>query len=171
MKRKDFKKRLAEEVHAGWRGFANYILGKATPLPDGSMKIPKEMVQRWRRMVDSSHNKLQTQEKAWANALVDRILTTMESIKKNITPPKTDPQVTEIKKIFVDYCKDLRGFDAVIEHGKDGAMIKKRLETNTKEEILDCFEWFLTNRDYDNFSPSISTALSASIFNKFLSQR
>jgi hypothetical protein len=171
MKRSDFKRRLAEEVHAGWKGFANYILGKAEHLPDGSLKIPKTMADRWHRMADSTHYKLRTNEKVWADTVVERILTAMESIKKSITPQKTDPRVTEIKLAFVQYCKDLKGFDAVIEHGRDGAMIKKRLETNTQEEILDCFDWFLTNKDFDNFSPSISTALSASLFNKFLSKR
>jgi hypothetical protein len=171
MKRSEFKRRLAEEVHAGWKGFASYILGKAEHLPDGSLKISKTMADRWKRMADSTHYKLRTNEKVWAETVVERILTAMENIKRSITPPKTDPRVTEIKLAFVDYCKDLRGFDAVIDHGRDGAMIKKRLETNTKEDILDCFDWFLNNRDFDNFSPSISTALSTGLFNKFLSKR
>jgi hypothetical protein len=171
MKRSDFKRRLAEEVHAGWKGFANYILGKAEHLPDGSLKISKTMADRWKRMADSTHYKLRTNEKVWAETVVERILTAMENIKRSITPPKTDPRVTEIKMAFVDYCKELKGFDAVIDHGRDGAMIKKRLETNTKEDILDCFDWFLNNRDFDNFSPSISTALSTGLFNKFLSKR
>lgn len=171
MKKSDFKKRLAEEVHAGWRGFANYILGKAIPMPDGSMKIPKDMVMRWRRMVDSTHYKLQSHEKAWANALVDRILVAMKNMKQTMVAQKSDPRVAEIKAKFVEYCKNLKGFAPEIDHGKDGAMIKKRLENNTPEEILDCFDWFLTNSDFSDFSPSISTALSTSIFNKFLSKR
>lgn len=171
MKRSEFKRRLAEEVHAGWKGFANYILGKGKPMPDGSMLIPKVYIDRWRRMGESTHYKLRTREKVWADTVVERILTAMENIKKSITPPKSDPRVTEIKQAFVQYCKDLKGFDAVIDHGRDGAMIKKRLETNTKEDILDCFDWFLTNKDFENFSPSISTALSTGLFNKFLNKR
>lgn len=171
MKRSDFKKKIAEEVHAGWRGFANYILGKAEHLPDGSIKIKKQQVDIWRRMVDSTHYKLRTNEKTWANMIVDRIMNVMSSFKKNATKPKADPQVAEIKIAFTQYCKDLRNFEPIIDHGKDGVMIKKRLAEYNKEDILDCFDWFLTTKDFDKFSPSISTALSVAIFNRFLSQK
>lgn len=171
MKRADFKKKLVEEVHAGWRGFANYIMGKAEHLPDGSIKIKKQQVDIWRRMIESTHYKLKTNEKVWANMIVDRIMNIMSSFKKNAIKSKADPRVAEIKTSFVKYCKDLRGFDPIVEHGKDGIMIKKRLTEYSEEDILDCFDWFLTEKDFEKFSPSISTALSAAIFNRFLSQR
>lgn len=170
MKRSDFKNKLAEEVHAGLKGFINYILAKADHLPDGSIKIRKAYVERWKRMSNSTHYKLRENEKVWANTVTDRIMHVMSSFKKNATKTPPDPQVTEIKLKFVEYAKNLRGFDAQIDHAKDGALIKKRLLTHSKEILLDCFDWFLTDKEMEKLSPSISTALSTYAFNKFLSK-
>lgn len=172
MKTSDFKKRLAEEVHAGWRGFVNYILGEAEHLPDGSIKIKKAQVERWSRMKNSSYSKLRPNEKNWANGVVARVMKEFFLLKKRLKKKeKPDPRVAEIKEEFVQYCKNLRGFEPIIDHGRDGAMIKKRLENYTKDDILDCFDWFLTDKGLKDFSPNISTALSTAIFNKFLSKR
>jgi len=171
MNRNEFKKKLAEEVHAGLRGFINYILGKAEHLPDGSIKFKKTQVDRWRRISNSTHYKLRTNEKVWADTIVENIIKLMVSVKKKITKTKSDPRVTEIKNEFVEYCKNLRNFEPIIDHGKDGIIIKKRLENYTKDQILDCFDWFLTEKSFENFSPTISTALSIAIFNKFLSKQ
>ena len=170
MNRGEFKKKLAEEVHSGLRGFINYVLGTADYLPDGSIKIKKAQVDRWKRISTSTHYKLRTNEKVWANTIVDRIMKTMISAKKPVKA-KADPRITEIKEEFTQYCKDLKDFEPIIDHGKDGAIIKKRLEKYSKDQILDCFDWFLNEKSFEIFSPSISTALSTGIFNKFLSRK
>lgn len=171
MTRSEFKKKLAEDIHAGLRGFINYILGTADHQPDGSIRISKAQVDRWKRISTSTHHKLRTNEKVWANTIVDRVLHSMALVKKKIVKSKPDPRVTEIKNEFIEYCKNLKGFEPIIDHGRDGTIIKKRLETYSKEQILDCFDWFLTDKGFDNFSPSISTVLSIAIFNKFLSKQ
>jgi len=171
MNRSEFKKKLAEEVHAGLRGFINYILGKADHLPDGSITFKKAQADRWKRISNSTHYKLRTNEKVWANTIVENIMKNMAAVKKKISKVKADPRVTSIKNEFVEYCKDLRDFEPIIDHGKDGLIIKKLLEKYTEAEILDCLDWFLREKDFENFSPTISTALSIAIFNKFLSKQ
>ena len=171
MKRSDFKKKLAEEVHAGWRGFISYILGKADYLPDGSIKIKKNQVARWKRMADSTHYKLRTNEKVWANSVVDRIMYVMSSFKKNATKSKTDPRVKEVKDIFIKYCKNIRGFTPEINHAIDGSIIKKKLEVYSVEDLTDCFDWFMNTESYNKFSCSIKTVLSTGIFNKWLEDK
>jgi hypothetical protein len=95
----------------------------------------------------------------------------MALVKEKATKAPPDPRITEIKEEFVTYCKNLRNFEPGIDHGKDGAVIKRRLGEHSKDTILDCFSWFLTCKDFENFSPTISTALSNGVFNKFLSKR
>ena len=171
MKNSNLKKKLIEDVHDGLRGYIQFVLSQGRPQQDGSIKILKSQVDRWRRIMDSTHSKLRTNEKEWAILVVKRIVHSMSQFKKKATATKSDPRVTEIKQAFSEYCNSLRGFDPIIDHGRDGGIIKERLKTSNKEEILDCFDWFLTEKDFNKFSPSISTALSAAIFNRFLSQK
>ena len=169
MKRNDFKKKLAEEIHAGWRGFISYVLGKAEYMSDGSIKIRKQQVDIWKRMINSTHYKLRTNEKTWANLVVDRIIYIMTTVKKEIV--KTDPRVKEVKDIFIKYCENIRGFTPEINHALDGFLIKKKLETYNVEDIADCFDWFMNTENYNKFSCSIKTILSIGIFNKWLEER
>lgn len=171
MTKSDFKKKLAEEVHAGWRGFISYILGKADYLPDGSIKIKKAQVDRWKRMADSTHYKLRMNEKIWADTVVERIMHIMTTAKKKAIKPKADPRVKEVKDIFIKYCENIRGFTPEINHAIDGSIIKKRLEIYSVEDLTDCFDWFMNTEDYSKFSCSIKTVLSIGIFNKWLEIR
>jgi len=171
MKRSDLKKKISEDIHSGWRGFVSYIMLRGENLPDGSIKIGKQYVDRWKRMAESTHYKLKPNEKRWANAIVDRIFHVTDLIRKNAIKTKTDPRVGELIKSFAEYCENIKGFKPTVNYGRDTVMIKRTLVNYSKEEILDCFDWFLNDKVSDDLSPSISTALASGVFNKFLSQR
>lgn len=171
MKRSDLKKKIAEEIHSGWRGFVSYIMLNGKNQPDGSIMIGKDLVDRWKRMAKSTHYKLNPQEKRWANAIIDRIFHVTDLIRKNANKKPADPRVAELMKEFTEYCENIKGFKPVINYGRDTVMIKRTLVNYSKEEILDCFDWFLNDKSSDDLSPSISTALASGVFNKFLSQR
>ena len=171
MTKKNLKEKMAEDIHDGLRGYIQFVLSQGVSQPNGSIKIRKSQVDRWRRIMNSSHNKLRSNEKEWAVLVVAKLVKTMNTFKKNSTVKITDSRVAEIKETFVEYCKNLRHFVPIINHGRDDIIIKQRLKDYSKEEILDCFDWFLTDKGYEKFSPSISTALSVSIFNRFLSQK
>jgi len=171
MKKSDFKKKLAEEIHAGLKGFINYILAKADHLPDGSIKIKKAQVERWKRMADSTHYKLRPNEKVWANAVVDRILYVMDNLKKNILKVKPDPRVDEVKALFIEYTKNIKGFEPKINHKIESGMIKEMLKKYSVEELGDLFDWFMNSSRYSTFSCSIKTILSTGVINSWLQER
>ena len=171
MKRSDFKKKMAEEIQSGLRGFISTAISKAKALPNGSIEISKQQVDRWKKVLDSTHYKAPPGEKVWANTIADRILHVMELFKKKATKTKADPRVNELKDAFVEYCDNIKGFKPIINHGRDTVMIKRILVNYTKEDILDCFDWFLNDKVSDDLSPCISTALASGVFNKFLAQR
>jgi hypothetical protein len=171
MKKSDFKKKIAEQIQAGLRGFISTAISRAEALPDGSIKVSKEQVDRWKKVLNTTYHRASVNEKYWASSTADRVLHVMELFKKNATKTKADPRVQELKDSFVEYCENIKGFKPVINHAKDTVMIKRILVNYTKEEILDCFDWFLNDKISDDLSPSISTALASSVFNRFLRQR
>jgi len=162
---------MAEEIHSGWRGFVSYIMLNGENKPDGSIVLSKELVNRWKRMAKSTHYKLNPNEKKWAFDIIDRLFHVTDLARKNATKTKANPDVAELIKSFTEYCENIKGFKPVINYGRDTVMIKRTLQNYSKEDILDCFDWFLNDKSSDDLSPSISTALASGVFNKFLSQR
>ena len=171
MKRSDVKKKIAEEVQSGLRGFLSNMLAKAKALPDGSIQIRKIQVDRWRKVLNTTHYKSPTPEKTWSNLVADRIILVMTRLKKKETKKPVDPRVAELQKKFIEYCENIQGFTPVLNYARDTIMIKRALVKYSKEDILDCFDWFLNDKVSKELSASISTALAPGVFNKFLSQR
>lgn len=164
------KQIIAEIVHQGWKGFVSYIFGSVGKLqPDGSMVIPKATVDRWKKMMTVTHYKLNPGQKDWANNIADKIIKDIKSWKKRNTKTTADPRVNEMVGVFIEYCENLRNFKPEIS-AVDRKILKNMLTKYSVDEISDCFDWFLNNKDFRKFSPTISTILSAGIFNKFLSR-
>ena len=170
MKRGDFKKKIAEEIQAGHRGFITALIGKSKSLPSGSIIIDKVQVLRWKKMLSVTHYKAGPNEKIWADMMADKIINLMVKLKKSATKTPADPRVGEIIKTFEEYCENLRGFKPVINYGRDIMRIKEMLKTHSTDEILDSFDWFLRDKE-SPLSPSISTILSPGVFNQFLNKR
>ncbi len=172
MKRSDLKKKMAEVIHSGWRGFVSFIMLNGDNRPDGSIVISKQVVDRWKRMAKSTHYKLNPNEKKWAFDIINGLFHVTDLARKNANKKPADPRVAELIKKFSEYCVDIKGFEPEINYGRDTVMIKRTLVKHSKEDILDCFNWFLNDKASDELSPSISTALATGVFNKFLlSQR
>lgn len=171
MKKSDVRKRVAEEVQSGLRGFIQSMLGDADHLPNGDIRINQWTVKRWKKVMKTTHFKLPPQQKVWATQVADNIIKAITNMKKKETKSPQDPRVPMLKEKFIEYCKNIKGFEPILNHGRDTEMLKERLASYDEEKILDCFDWFLGHDDYKKFSTSISTCLSANIFNKFLSER
>lgn len=54
---------LADVAHESWAGWMRYLFEKSTDNPDGTVTIPVDQVERWRRQVDTPYNELSEEEK------------------------------------------------------------------------------------------------------------
>ena len=54
---------LADYAHVAWQGWMRYLFGESTTNPDGSVTIPAELVERWRRQVHTAYKDLPADEK------------------------------------------------------------------------------------------------------------
>jgi hypothetical protein len=54
---------LAFYAHDAWSGWMKYLFEKSTRNPDGSVTIPKELVDRWTRQMNIEYDRLPENEK------------------------------------------------------------------------------------------------------------
>ena len=54
---------LADAAHAAWSGWMRHLFGKSIENEDGTVTIPAEFVERWRRQVDMPYAELSDEEK------------------------------------------------------------------------------------------------------------
>lgn len=54
---------LADYAHHSWSGWMAYLFEKSTLNPDGSVTIPKELVDRWKRQLSTDYKNLPNGEK------------------------------------------------------------------------------------------------------------
>jgi len=171
MKRSDIKKKIAEEIQSGLRGFISNTLAKAKNLSDGSVQISKIQVERWKKVLEATHYKSPTPEKTWSSTIADRIIHVITSLKKKELKEPADPRVAEVKKLFIEYTENIKGFTPEINHGQEGKMIKIALKKYKVDEITDLFDWFMNVDKYSDFTCSIKTILSVSVINSWLKER
>ena len=57
------KEKLADFAHKSWSGWMAYLFSKSILNKDGSVTIPKDLVTRWKRQLDTDYNNLSEQEK------------------------------------------------------------------------------------------------------------
>lgn len=55
--------KLADVAHGSWSGWMEYLFGKSQDNEDGSVTIPAEEVERWRRQMATSYEELTDEEK------------------------------------------------------------------------------------------------------------
>ena len=53
---------LADYAHEAWSGWMKYLFSKSTLNEDGSVTIPKELVDRWTRQMNTNYYRLSEQE-------------------------------------------------------------------------------------------------------------
>lgn len=54
---------LAAYAHEAWAGWMKYLFSLSTQLPDGSVIIPAEQVERWTRQMNTDYEDLPEDEK------------------------------------------------------------------------------------------------------------
>jgi hypothetical protein len=70
----DLLEQLAAAEHASWSRWMEYLLSKCAQNPDGSLSIPRELVDHWRRQIETPYAKLSEKEKEADRDEVRRIL-------------------------------------------------------------------------------------------------
>jgi len=70
MDSREIKERLTELVealavieHERWSHWQRYMHSKCEPQPDGSLRIPADLVQRWQRQTETPYSALTEKEK------------------------------------------------------------------------------------------------------------
>lgn len=84
---------------------------------------------------------------------------------------KKDSRVKELIDFFFEACYNIQNFKPVITGAADGAIIKKRLQNYSVEDIKDQMDWFLKSEYSDKLGCTIKVSLSGWSFNKWLSER
>lgn len=84
---------------------------------------------------------------------------------------KKGSPVHRIFEGFIESCEGLKGFTPVLNHGRDGSVVKRRLRQFTEKELLDCIDWYLSSTLSKEWGISLKTALCAQAMNKWQTQR
>lgn len=161
-----FKDKVANLCHEQWSGWMIYLFGKSNQNPDGSVTIPKDLVDRWKRQLNTPYTELSAKEKDSDKIEADKFIKLFASN----APKKTeaDPRVKEVIEIFKEFCMNIRGFEPAINWAIDGAMVKKHLGRFTVEQLQDLFDWYLRSDDCKRMGCSLKIALSNYILNKWM---
>ena len=70
----NLRERLAENAHISWAGWTQYVFNTCTENPDGSLTIPADKVNRWKRQIETPYNKLSYTEQESDRTEADIIL-------------------------------------------------------------------------------------------------
>jgi len=162
----NIKEKLASLCHDQWSGWMTYLFGRSTQNNDGTVTIPKSLVDRWKRQINTPYALLSKDEKDSDKKEADKFIKLMAKniIKK--TPP--DPKVKEVINTFIEYCDNIKGFKPVISWAIEGSIVKKRLGRFTPEQLADLFDFYLNSDDCNKMGCSLKIALGNYIVNKWM---
>lgn len=71
--------KLADAEHTSWAHWMKYLFSKCTVDPSGNYVIPKELVDRWQRQLNTSYADLSEREKESDRDEVRKILPIIET--------------------------------------------------------------------------------------------
>jgi hypothetical protein len=63
----ELREKLAELAHEQWSGWMRYLFSFNTLNGNGSYTIPAELVERWKRQMETAYSELPENEQAKAN--------------------------------------------------------------------------------------------------------
>ena len=72
--KQELRESLADYAHRSWSGWMTYLFSKSATNPDGSVTIPKEQVERWRRQIATPYSGLSKREQESELREADAIL-------------------------------------------------------------------------------------------------
>jgi hypothetical protein len=75
----DLREQLAALDHEQWAGWMNYLFEKSEEGEDGSVIIPKLLVLRWKRQMNTPYTDLSEDEKESDRAEADKVLRLIQS--------------------------------------------------------------------------------------------
>ena len=71
---------LADYAHSTWSKWMNYMISKSIMNTDSSMTVPKELLERWSRQMNTEYKDLSEEEKISDRKEAEKILSIL---KKN----------------------------------------------------------------------------------------
>lgn len=84
----DLKEELAAIEHARWSHWQSYMHGKCTKNADGSLTIPKELVDKWENQSHTEYAELTEKEKESDREQVDKYLPLLKDfVLQNVNKP------------------------------------------------------------------------------------
>lgn len=75
---------LADYEHDSWSRWQKHVFDNSIENNDGSFTIPKELVDRWQRQINTSYCDLSEQEKESDRKEVRRVLEYVEKMVRNV---------------------------------------------------------------------------------------
>ena len=81
---------LAANAHDSWSRWMQHLFSKSESRPDGSVRIPEELVQRWRRQSQTEYTHLSWQEKQSDIREADRVLALLTPNSIRVKPGVDD---------------------------------------------------------------------------------
>jgi len=80
----EIKEKLADYAHKSWSGWMQYLFSLSKKNRDGSITIPVELVNRWKRQINTKYKKLSEKEKDSDRLEADRIIKIVKEFDKLI---------------------------------------------------------------------------------------
>ena len=81
---------LADAAHTAWSGWMEYLFGKAVENEDGSLTIPADQAQRWKRQAATSYAELSDEEKESDREEARKYIAVLDGSDEE--PPATEPE-------------------------------------------------------------------------------
>lgn len=75
------REKLADYAHDAWSGWMQYLFTKSKSNEDGSITIPKELVDRWARQMYTKYKNLPVNEKESDLAEADKMIKITKEVK------------------------------------------------------------------------------------------
>jgi hypothetical protein len=82
---------LADASHAAWSGWMEHLFGKSTDNEDGSVTIPAEQVERWKRQVATPYAELSDEEKESDREEARKYVAALEGPKEPSAEGSSEP--------------------------------------------------------------------------------
>jgi len=74
----DVREKLASYAHSAWAGWMKYMFSKSKKEKDGTVVIPKDLVDRWTRQMNTPYGGLPESEKKSDRKEADKMLEIMK---------------------------------------------------------------------------------------------
>lgn len=80
----DIREQLAKLAHDQWSGWMEYMFSKCTPVLDGALLIPTDLVTRWNRQRRTPYDKLSESEQDSDRAEADKFLKVFDDMFEEV---------------------------------------------------------------------------------------